>query len=181
MKTFARLFAITSLLLATIFLSSCDNAKRKIMDTLDGENPEAKALISAKLDTLEATVKIMKSNQKLSNQKLAEIEYIHLRIARELRYCVAGIAAGGSSGKGAGSLGSAGASSDSDPDSRFTMVTGGWGGGHIYNYNLVSSFFPYVGEGLDYEYVSEKYPFDESNALPTASSNADDIMNQLLK
>ena len=78
-------------------------------------------------------------------------------------------------------MGNGGYSSKTDPDSRFARATEGWGGGHIYNYNWVSGYFPYVEESLDYEYVDEFYPFDESNPLPTASSKADDIMKQLLK
>ena len=96
MKAAIRLMSLLILLAGTIFLSSWDlwdNAKKKVKNLLDGENPQATALINAKLDTLEATAKIMES-KRVSNQKFAEIEYIHLRIARELRYCVAGILAG---------------------------------------------------------------------------------------
>ena len=57
--------------------------------------------------------------------------------------------------------------SEDEFDSRYALYTVGWGGGHLYNRNWVSACFPY-DEELDYEYVDEVYPFDESNQLPTA-------------
>lgn len=134
---------------------------------MDGENPEATQIINAKLDTLEVTSQAMEHYRKMGNQKFAELEYKHLRIARELRYCVAGIVAGSGS-KNGGYVASGGASSSSDPDSRFARLTQGWGGGHINNRNWVSGYFPY-DESLDYEYTDLTYPFDESNPLPTAT------------
>lgn len=172
MKKSHHLFTLAFLLLSTIFLGSWDlwdNAKKKVKNMLDGENPEATQLINAKLDTLQSTADQMEHYQKMSNKKFAEVEYKHLRIARELRYCVAGIVSGAGRGKSGVTINNGGASSGNDPDSRFARATQGWGGGHINNLNWVSGYFPY-DESLDYEYVDEVYPFDESNPLPTATS-----------
>lgn len=142
---------------------------------MSGENPQANKVVKAKLDTLEMTYKIIKRRSTLTAQKYAEIEYTHLRIAKELNYCLAGVIAGGK-GKGKGSGGgktgtgyyvSGAQSYDDEFDSRYALYTGGWGGGHLYNRNWVSACIPY-DEVLDYEYVDEVFPFDESNQLPTA-------------
>lgn len=173
MRNFTRFFIFIILMGIPLLCSSWelwDKAKSAVKDMLNGEDEVVNSLIEAKLDTLEATVKVLKSYKRLGNQKHAEIVYLHLRLVKELKYCLEGEGYGSGTSHNKTELN----------NNRFNEYTGGWGGGHPHNRNWVSVFVPYK-ESFDYEYTDIVYPFDESNALPTASSNADDIMNGLLR
>ena len=153
-----------------------DNAKKKVKEfaneVLDGDNPAARALYSAKVDTLEATCKAAyqgNRRRQISNQKFAQLEYIHLRLARELRH----YDASGADYK------------------RFVECTGAWCGGNGTDgskgvkpvtvvKNCVSAYFTY-SEPFDYEYVDRVFPFNESIQLPTATSKSDGIADKLLQ
>ncbi len=151
----------------TVFLSSwdlLDKAKQKVKDftkeVLDGEKESDHTLIKAKLDTLQATVKIY-NRRNISNQKFNQIENLHLRIAKELSYLTYW---------------------DETERALFLKLTQGWCGGYPQNKNWVSGYFRY-DEARDYEYTDYVYPFDESNQLPTplATSKTDNILDGLLK
>lgn len=164
MKSYTKFIPIMILLAMSTILTSwdiLDNAKKKIKSYTQevlGEE-EKNDLITSKLDTLEATVKVFEKHG-LDNQKFYNIVNMHLRIALELHYVNADL--------------------PSEEHDRFYKLTGGWCGGHPFNKNWVSAFSPY-DEGLDYEYTDYVYPFDESNPLPTAHSKSDDILDGLLK
>lgn len=167
MKKFTKGALIMALLGMSIILSSWDwfdKAKQKVkevtQEVLDGEKESAHDLIQAKLDTLQATVKIF-NRRDISNQKFYEIANIHLRIAKELHTLTYW---------------------DETELRLFRKLTQGWCGGHPENKNWVSGFFRY-NEALDYEFTDIVYPFDESNQLPTplATSKTDDILDGLLK
>ena len=146
-----------------------DKAKQKAkslvketLTILDGEDDVIqRELIKEKLDTLEATVKAFERHR-LSNPKYYEIKSLHLRLVRELAYCLPTIII-----------------DDVDKD-RFKRLTGGYCGASPGNKNWVSVHIHY-DEALDYEYTDIVYPFDESNPLPTASSKSDNIADKLLK
>ena len=129
----------------------------------DDDHNYQKQLVKAKLDTLEATYEIVQGHG-LSNQKFYEIEYLHLRLVKELQSCMNQLLF-------------------IDPDDLdaklWKKVTGGHCGGSL-NPNWVSAYFPY-DEGLDYEFPDGVYEFNESIALPTAPSKAENIMDELLK
>lgn len=169
MKIFTKAIFIVILLAMSVVLSSwdwVDKAKQTVkeftQEVLDGEKESDRYLIKAKLDTLEATVKILE-NPRLSNQKFFAISNLHLRIAKELHYCFNGFV------------------DDDDEDfKRYYRLTGGWTGGHPHNRNWVSGFVSY-SEAEDYEFTDYVFKFDESNQLPTASSKSDNIVNGLLE
>lgn len=169
-KNFINCITIIGLLSTVVFLSSWDlwdKAKAKTesslnnLDTGDNKNP----YIRAKLDTLEKTVNLINKG-KLSNQEFAAIEYHHLRLAKELSYCLAGIVMGGGGKSRGGAHIQLGGVTGNDYDSRYREATAGFGGGHLYNRNWVSGYIVYK-DHFDYFYVDETYPFDESNPLPT--------------
>lgn len=119
-------------------------------------------LIRAKLDTLEATVMVLKSYD-TPIDKYYRVANIHLRIAKELHYYIAVYER---------------AANPTPEEAKFRDLTDGWSGGHLYNENWVSKYISY-NESLDYEYTDVVFPFDESNPLPTAVvSQAEDISNK---
>lgn len=163
MKSYTKFIPMMILLAMSTILTSwdiLDNAQKKIKGyTQEVLGEEKNDLITSKLDTLEATVKVFEKHG-LDNQKFYNIVNMHLRIALELHYVYASL--------------------PREDFDRFKKLTGGWFGGHRHNKNWVSAFSPY-DEGLDYEYTDYVYPFDESNPLPTAHSKSDDILDGLLK
>lgn len=150
-------------------LSSCDwvdkakqNVKEFTQEVLDGEKESDRYLIKAKLDTLEATVKILEKPD-LSNRKFFAISNLHLRIAKELHYCLNDLIDG-----------------DDEDLNKYRKLTQGWNGGHPHNRNWVSGYVRYY-EAEDYEFTEYVFPFDESNQLPTAFSESDNIVDGLLE
>lgn len=152
------------MLLMAIFFSSWDlwekaksKAKEVTREVLAYPDEDKLKIIQAKIDTLEATVNI---GLGLNNQKHAQIKYIHLRLVKELYYY-----------------------QEEFPPHEIQMyinLTDGRKGGSPLNRNWISGKFPYI-ESFDYEYVEERYPFDESIQLPSVSTNADKIIEGFLK
>lgn len=163
MKT--KIITLSLVVCLTAFLSSWGRGEETNSNANRTSNRTPKEIISAKLDTLEATVNAMKKGN-LGN-KFYEVEYTHLRLVMELKYYLDGITLAGKDKYGRQHITS---NSGDDLNDRFNRATGGYGGGSPYNRNWISHDFPYM-ESKDYEYPDAVYPFNESITLPTFGSN----------
>lgn len=161
MKTPTIIATLTALLLAASIASAApQRTKHTSTSSAASQQATANALMSAKIDTLEATANILDGGQRISEEKFHKLCAMHLRLARELHCYVH--------------------SMSGDNYNRFLQITGGFLGGSIVNLNNVSYQVPY-DEGLDYEYIDRVYKFNPDIDLPNIPKKVRSIEQQLLQ